>query len=359
MKKEIGGNFELSNYNLNKEFSDKDIHGCEIFSNKIYTFSGRSALKILLEENYFGKKRVILPSFTCDTCIKPFVDCGFDISYYLVERDLTINASSLLECLSRYEYDCILYFHAYFGFDTLKTIHKLLNSLKKYKKVVTINDFTHSWLSDFNYKSDYYVASLRKWLATADGGIIASDNVLKTSQNISSYNKLLTEEYTKAALLKNDYLNNSKSVKKEDFYPLFKHLNTFFLDNEVYALSPISKSIYDNVDYSDVCKKRKENALFLCENINNTLIEKIFLTIPEYVVPFYYPIYIHSGRRQDFQNYLVKNRIYCPIHWSIPSYIENKSEYTNIYEDIISLVIDQRYDIEDMNRLVKIINAFK
>ena len=134
---EIGGNMPLSEEMLRNQASDKEIWGCEKFRHNLYTFSARSATNIFLDEIYNGVKKVILPIYTCETCIEPFVSHGFSVAYYTINKNLSINEDSLLEKLEAFGFEGILYIHSYFGFDTLASTKSLLEQLREKKKLTT------------------------------------------------------------------------------------------------------------------------------------------------------------------------------------------------------------------------------
>lgn len=360
MQREIGGNIPLSEESLCIEPTDREIFGCSKFKYNLYTFSARSALNVFLDEIYTGRKKVLLPIFTCSTCIKPFIDHGFQIDYYRINTDFSVNEESLANKLENISYEGILYIHSYFGFDTLKSIKPLLKELRKKESLVIIDDYTQSWLNDKKeIEADYYLASIRKWLPTPDGGVLSSDTNKLNSERIRPYCKKQVDEYITASLLKNRFLSGDESIDKSQFYPLFKHTIEFFEKDCAYALSPVSKVIYDTADYKTVITKRIQNAEYLCNHINNKYIQKIFTSIPKGVVPFYYPIYVKNGKRAEFQKYLIQKNIFCTIHWTPSSYIEGMEETKTIFPEILSLVCDQRYDLDDMENFVAIINHFQ
>ena len=357
---EIGGNMPLTEAMLQKHASDKEVWGCEKFKHNLYTFSARSALSAFLGETYKGSKKVLLPIFTCETCITPFINRGFTVAYYTINNDLSINVDSLLEKLEAFGFDGILYIHSYFGFDTLATAKPLLKQLREKKSLTIINDYTQSWLNNKKeIEADFYIASLRKWFPTPDGGVISSNTHELYSSQIKPYNRQQVDEYITASLLKNRFLARDSSIDKSQFYPLFKHTIEYFEEENVYAMSPISKAVYDYSDYNEAIKKRIENAKFLCDNLSNNIVERIFTEIPQNTVPFYYPIYVKDGRRTDLQKFLIKNSIFCTIHWMPSKFIEAEIGAQNIYPSILSLVCDQRYNEDDMDHFVKVINSFR
>ena len=67
-------------------------------------------------------------------------------------------------------------------------------------------------------------------------------------------------------------------------------------------------------------------------------------------VPLYFPILCDD--REKIQKLLVKNAVYAPIIWpknEIFSRVSEKVEY--VYEHLLCIPIDQRYDTDDMERI--------
>ena len=61
-----------------------------------------------------------------------------------------------------------------------------------------------------------------------------------------------------------------------------------------------------------------------------------------------------------FQTYLAENKIYAPIIWPKSDLCNNSInlEVDWIYRNILSIPCDQRYSMEDMERVVEIINNY-
>ena len=56
---------------------------------------------------------------------------------------------------------------------------------------------------------------------------------------------------------------------------------------------------------------------------------------------------------------MAKENIFCPIIWKKDKRLNIENYYcNNIYDKIICIPCDQRYNEEDMNRIVKVIKKF-
>jgi len=71
----------------------------------------------------------------------------------------------------------------------------------------------------------------------------------------------------------------------------------------------------------------------------------------------YFPVLVDD--RAAFQKYLVSNAIYAPVVWpkddNQPMQCEGAE---NAYQHLLCVPIDQRYDADDMNRIIEVINSY-
>ena len=117
--------------------------------------SGRSALQAIIAE--LGESRsVSLPSWCCDSMIKPFLDAGLDVHFYPVYWQEGLIQEINLD-------SDVLFLMDYFGY-TGRQI-----DLSGYKGIV-IRDVTHSLFSTTYDDGDYFFGSLRKWCGVWTGG---------------------------------------------------------------------------------------------------------------------------------------------------------------------------------------------
>lgn len=359
MFQEIGGNFHLppddliekKGIQLEKKYIDgeKDI---------AYTSSGRGAISLVLNQIACFKHRALLPLYTCESVILPFLKKGFDVSYYDCNMDLSVNENSFYKKLTTFDPD-LVFIHTYFGFDTIYNIRPKYHELRK--KVLIIEDITHSLYSEFPKEgANYYIASLRKWFALPDGAVAISTEK-KFYNSKSGIHEKLVKQNIEAIRLKYQYTKNLNVGVKEKFRELF-YASEDLLDRDCdfYSMSDISKTILSKVDEKGLYKSRRRNYLFLHKHIlNNPQLIPVFKRLPDNVVPLYLPVYV-NGDRSQLQKYLAEREIYCPVHWPVPS--ECKGEMTEkskkIYNNILSIPCDQRYNLKDMKRIVSVLSKY-
>ena len=68
------------------------------------------------------------------------------------------------------------------------------------------------------------------------------------------------------------------------------------------------------------------------------------------------PIIVEN--RDKLRKYLIDKKIYCPVHWPLSNYHKIKVNDQEIYQNELSLICDQRYNLDDMKYIVDVIKEF-
>lgn len=291
-------------------------------------FSGRTAIEAVLKKTACAHT-VLLPSYCCDSMILPFRDAGIDVQFYKVEWDegLKIEIDGSAD---------ILMWCNYFGFQSPRF------SFPDFDGVI-IEDITHSLLSTIpsHPQSDYLVASLRKWEPVNCGGYCS----------VEVDGKIPPDEFitlrTAAMELKTEYLNDLDVEKKPKFLKMFTDSNHWLAKNySGLGIDRFSREYIGSVDMEKQRRIRRENARALYEGLQDKV--QFMFPVVDMDCPLFVPILLEH--RDKVRAHLTKNEIYCPVHWPKPEGCES-----NIYNQELSLICDQRYGIEDMERIVSVI----
>lgn len=356
MKSEIGSNFW--EYELNAK---KKKHGLWWESPDYsieYFKSGRNAIKALCQMLNVSKKSVLLPIYTCSTVIDPFVDEGWEVDFYGINRDLTLNREALLRIFEK-KLPSMVLFHSYFGLNTLKDDSDLICQLHDNGTLI-VEDITQSLLSQHHIPiADYYVSSLRKFLAIPDGGFLISRTSftdVKKENCDSKIAKLAFEAFD----LKEKYFENENPDVKALFRRKYQELNLLIGNNyQIREICPESLKVFEAFDNKLAGIKRRENYSYLLQNIQGLDYIKPSLSAEiDNDVPLYLPVYVESVRK-EFQTYMANNHVYCPVIW--PKALQLKDvdyETEYMYQNMICFPIDQRYGIEEMSKVVNLAKAF-
>lgn len=361
---EIGGNFCLSQQEIEVLGHGIVPYGSAFraWNNVVFTHSGRSAITTAVRHLGLEGCMVFVPAFSCHSITDAFLSCDCKVVYYPINSDLTADETQLFRLMEDHK-PSILYICPLFGFDTSFSLRKRYKVIQD-KGIRIIEDVTHSLLSGFSFtEADIVVCSLRKWLEIPDGGFVWG---LKDFNAIDYYNTHqeqteIVSNFISASKYKLDYLKTGKEELKEIFLPLFYKNNEVFDDTSISCrMSSFSYEILSQADFKQIVERRRVNYNFLLNHIKNPLVEIIFKSLPTETVPLYMPVYVGDGRRADLQKALINERLYCPVIWPTPSQVlaACPAENVRFHNDILSLVIDQRYDVSDMKRLAWNINQF-
>lgn len=320
------------------------------FGNLTFTSSGRAAILHVLKNIKIQNKNVLLPSYLCDSIVNSFLKSGYKCFFYDINRDLSIN----LESIYKFENIGIFYHLGYFGFATNKSCKSVLTNLKK-RGIIIIEDVTHSLFLDFDNfeENDFYIGSIRKWFGIPDGGFVASKKyeLPKLGFNNSEFYRLRLD----ALILKKHYIDVFNNIEKTVFLEKFDKAEDFLDNNwDVNGISELSLNIIENLDIKDLQKRRIENYNYLYDNFeisNNIEIINPRATIN--ACPLFFTILILKNR-DSFRDVLIKHNVYCPIHWGK---IDNINVNEFLYDHELSIPCDQRYNLSDMDRIIKIVET--
>lgn len=323
---------------IGSEFWDIPVQDKEnlVFSNDTKWFvSGRTALDFIIKDIKKKKdvKTVLLPSWCCESMIKPFIDNNIEADFYPVifDEELKIQINKKADILLRIDY---------FGYK---------QNIPSFKGTI-IDDVTHSIFRNDITNTNYVFGSLRKWAGFKTGGLAYCKDGFGYEANL----KDCSEYYylrNKAMNEKRQYIGNE--IDEKQFLNIYNEAEEM-LDN-LYECAGNNNDIQSakHLDVEYIKNKRKENAKRLLNDLKQYA---MFKEIKDDDCPLFVPILLED--RDGLRKYLINNNIYCPIHWPISNLHKLSKEEKYIYDHELSIVCDQRYDIEDMNKICDCINKY-
>ena len=300
--------------------------------------SGRSALQAIIKE--LGAARsVSLPSWCCDSIIKPFVDANLSVNFYPV---IVENGKLVQEV--RIDSD-VLFLMDYFGYSSP------LPDLSGYKGIV-IRDLTHSIFSTAYSDADYNFGSLRKWCSVWTGGYAWTRNghPLEVGRTDESGYVDLRE---RAMLYKKEYINGERYDK--NYLKVFEDAEARLENVGIAPATDRDVQMAMRLDIEEIKDRRRANAEILRRAFSDWL---IFPNLSDSGTPMFVPVLVPDGKRDALRRHLISNEIYCPVHWPVSEYHTLDKRTVYIYQNELSLVCDQRYTEDDMYRMVETIKAF-
>lgn len=307
--------------------------------NEIVVLSGRTALDFIIRDlrasGTFGS--IMLPSYCCDSMIEPFVRNGIEVSFYSVSYkgiDYPENDKDAVLLLD------------YFGYIDNR-ITQIANQAKENGQFV-IYDATH-YLGNRDVDADYYFRSYRKWFFCNYASVIKTSGIWKIAYP-SQTNSIYIEYRNKAAELKKNFIDRSLG-EKDIFLNLFSDAEELL---ERDYLNYFGEKV--EYDFKHIAEIRRANARRLIDGLRE--INDITFwreQIDDIDTPLFVPILVEGHIRNELKKYLIEHQIYCPVHWPVTELHRNINKE---FENELSLVCDQRYSYDEIDREIEVIKNF-
>lgn len=294
--------------------------------------TGRNALEYILCRLPVVN-HVYLPYYTCEVVLEPLRKLGISYTQYHVNHHLEIDDDIVLD---DNEYIIV---NNYFG---VKDAY-VSNLLKKYGEKIIVDSSQAFFAPVLPETKMFY--SMRKYVGVADGGVAypcLSDDWKSIdyddNSNRSGHLRIRIEEGAEAG------------------FKVYQ-ANEALLDGQpIKQMARQTREILQNIDYKSVIVKRRANYSFL----HDALRDSNRLELPDmntFVCPMVYP-YLPKDAIKGLRSHLQKNRIYTAKYW--PNIVDwckiNDWEFM-MSNDTIFLPIDQRCGLEDMDRIINVINS--
>lgn len=293
--------------------------------------SGRCALQAIIRD--WGGKSIALPSWLCESMIKPFLDAGVTVEFYpALEPIRNIRAEGIL-------------IMDYFGY-----VRPL--DMESYDGTI-IRDVTHSVFSKEYKDADYYFGSLRKWAGfwtggyawTKDGRVLPIEN--GDDHGYTPLRKQAMEE--KAAYME-------AGAGEKVFLGTFGKADEVLEDCGALPADARDIALAKQLDVTLIRERRRANAARLLQSLADIA---VFPELGKQDCPLFVPVCLPKEERDALRKALISQAVYCPVHWPRSVYHTAGTETCKLYETELSLVCDQRYTVEDMERIIEIVQAFR
>lgn len=331
MQKVMGGEFGINEELLKEVTGDKlDIP---------YS-SGRHALFTILnsENSLTGGHTILIPNYICDSVVRTVKEAGWNYVFYSVKDNLEFNDEEILN----YPHIAAVLVINYFGIIDLKT--KIRNIKELRPDIIIIEDDVQAFFEYKKSEADYSFTSLRKWFPCPDGALINTKRKLKRDSIDSckwSQYKLAGNILKQYDYLVDDSICLELLKKGEDLLDINFHSKC----------SNASNLIFCNTNLDEVSGRRKKNAEFLHEELLKLNVKHVYRKDS---VPLFIPIYIEN--RNSLRKEFFANSIFTPVHW--PRISDELNGMNDIYDIELSLICDQRYELDDMRRQIEVLHKF-
>jgi hypothetical protein len=289
-----------------------------------YLSNGRACIRtIILNENI---SKCYIPNYTCDAVFHPFILENIKIEFYNIDNYLK---PTNLPKLNKGEY--FLYINYYGVKDDIVSI--LIN---EYGSNLII-DNTHSFFKK-RIENNWSFTSARKYFGIPDGAFLYAPKKIKFE-----YERFINYSI-------NHSIERLKSNQKEGFDYFTDYEKS--LDSEIKKISLFSEKMLSLVDIEDVKFKRKRNFNFFNDNLCE--VNKIKFLIDEDTVPYCFPF---LPSKVIDKKVFYRESVFIPSLWFDPqNRIDKSTQFElELSHGLLPLPIDERYSIDDLERVLKII----
>jgi len=339
MKKVIGGEFELLMPSSPKKH-ENDARKGNLYS------SGRGALYYIwksVQQNHPHVKRILIPDYICDSVVETLNYAKAPWMLYHLSEGLTINQNSFTgEELA----NSAIIIVNYYGLVPIKQQISYIRSLSP--QTIIIEDDVQSFYTMFlESDADYRFTSFRKTLPLPDGGWVLSKHHLLSAEKGEN---TFAQYKIAGSILKSQ---RSSGYYADSLYlRLFEQGEELINDNITKSISRFSSESYVQIDYNRYGILRKRNAEYLVKELEGIDIKPI-LPIEDNI-PLFVPLRLVN--RNNIRRALFADNIFCPIHWPFTDVFTDDFVLGKVMaREELSIIVDYRYTISDMKRIVNII----
>ena len=313
--KEYGGYFEL-----------EKLDDSELYPEFLKFNYARTALRYLIRSKRITK--IYLPYYICQSIIDAILAEHVEIEYYHIDIDL------LPECeIQPLKHERLLFIN-YFSLLSNQEIRFVLD---KYKYVILDNTQAFFSLPSNKIEAIY---SCRKFFGVPDGGYLSG----------ISPSEFLPFPRDKSGDRLNFLVGRLEDTASEH-YAAYREQEELAGQQDIRFMSKFTQRILQAINYDRVQTCRYRNFEVLSKALSPyNLFSKMFPQSAPYGYPFYFK------NSEKLRAILQKRNIYIPVLWKNVLDLKSATEFEcSLAKDLLLLPVDQRYPIDDMEYLGKIV----
>lgn len=305
--KEIGGYFGLE---LGEKYNKVP---------RIALNSARNCLRYIIKT--YSIKEIWLPYYTCSVIKQSIQNEDCKINFYFIDKNFYP--------VNDFPRDAYILYTNYFGICS-KQVKKMSEN---YKNLIVDNSQAF-YMPECGFAS---FNSIRKFFGVSDGAFLNCKKQLNIKlEQDTSYQRF-------SHLLKRLDVNASFS------YQDFKDNDNSLIDEPIKLISNLTKSIYQSIDINRAKDIRLINFNYLDSHLSQS--NELKFKLSKYDIPMVYP---YLCKKAGLRGKLIKNKIYVAQYWEeMPE--NTQEEFFQKY--LLPLPIDQRYTIDDMKKIIEVING--
>lgn len=290
--------------------------------------TGRNCLEYILRVRKYNK--VYIPYYTCEVVLEPFKKLGIPYEFYHVGINLEIQDKFTLKADEGFLYT------NYYGLKE-RYVEKLAEQLGSQ----LIVDNTQAFYAKRVEGIDTFY-TCRKFFGVPDGAYLYCD---------AEIDENFEEDYSYERFA---HLLKRIDLSAEEGFADFHKEDDGLMNNPIRRMSKITERMMLSIDYETAATKRRTNFQILQKALGD--VNNLSLPMDEDAVPMVYPFLSPIvGLREK----LIGNKIFVARYWSnvLEWSVKDEIDYL-LASQLVPIPIDQRYDNNDMSRIIKLINKY-
>ena len=315
--------------------------------------SGRDAMRALARS--LGPRPVLLPALCCESMIVPFLQNGCSVGFYRLREDLRADEADVLR---KAEQGTLLVYLSYFGIRPFED--RFLEKLRE-RGVLLAEDRTQDlviWRAPGGFQPDAVFASLRKWGAVPEGGMLQTELTVEIGPADSRFGDM----QLKVMEMKSRYLASGDGALKKELLRLQHEAEALLdLDGPPAAMSEQHRRMLERLDLYAIGRARQRNLHRLRKRLEplRQAGKLRFLSENAADSALYLPILLEERERVKLAMW--EQGIYHPVIWPEPEEAAGICPVSHyVVSHMLALLCDQRCSPADMDiladRLIECIN---
>lgn len=290
----------------------------------------KKALRLNTARNCFeyvlrarGYRKVYIPYYTCEVMLEPINKLGISYEFYNINEDF-----EPIQNIQLCDREAFLYTN-YFGIKQL-CVEKLAQI---YGNRLIIDNAQAFFAKPLDGIDTFY--SCRKFFGVPDGAYLYTDCFLATRfEQDHSYTRI-------------SHLLKRIDLSAEDGYKDFQQAEDLLCNQSILTMSKFTELLLSSINYSNIAHKRRANYEILRKSLGGK-------ELLDDDVPMVFPYLANDG--QSLRKNLIQNKIFVAKYWpNVEEWVGENALETWMANNILPLPIDQRYGVEDMQRIINTI----
>ncbi len=294
----------------------------------------KDALRLNTARNCFeyilrarGYRKVYIPYYTCEVMLEPLQKCNVLYEFYHINEQLEPAKSYNL-----LPNEAFLYTN-YYGLKQ-RCVERLA---LQYGSQLIVDNAQAFYAKPIEGIDTFY--SPRKFFGVPDGAYLYTTQLLNQElEQDQSYQRM-------------SHLLMRADIGAEAGYEVFRNNDDALKNNPIRKMSNLTEKILCGIDYEAIKQQRRANYQMLDETIGTQ--NHIHFHLDASDVPMVYPFY---SENMLLRQHLIANKIFVATYWqNIFAWCQPNMWEHQLTQKLLPIPIDQRYNGDDMNRIISII----